>query len=678
MGVKSFWKLAEPSSVSLPLSEFAGSVFLVDASVWFVQLSSMASTSEEFLYFLFSRVVKLLSFNIQVVFVFDGVSSRLKTQTLRERRKRRHLSSLKVEEAAKNAIQHQLSSRPLPTSPTSATSTTSTSSSQPLPMPQADSIEFEFFGSPPLKTSRLQSFPFLHGEDIEVDHQDVLSSLLSPLSDVGGGFASPPFSPNPANMEPTVASGADVISTHFEKDYVYYKENKVDLDPDFCLKDCEFATESGETFRESIGNVNDAEQSEFLQVLSSPSPSPNPNLNLGSDQIGCSLFEPQSGEDDVQILQEPKKTEHKETSAKKQFTTSFQATDTDIEAAFPSGDNVEEIAENETSKNLSMAQKDVFSNHEPAKLRQSSLTEFFQTKPVVEEHNDKIVLQSSSLADMFSQHAVVKKFLTMLNVPTVTAPHDAEIQCASYFKTTKDPSRLHVVTEDSDAFFFGAFSVVRIDFSSESAVRYCRNRILNDLGLSSDDFILLPLLLSSDFSIGLGNCGPLFCLLSVAVLKLILRFNNDDSPLTFDHLHLLVDVMSGKKDFLSSESFVASLSTNEAWIVRNFVSRASRVVVPSGFPSCLVYDYFKNPPFDEDLRLDDLKMQLPDFDSIEDFVQSYLMGYKSQVNNLLNRLIHSPFYDANSTTTLNGEPSKKSHSRPIKKVVSVLKSLLVQ
>ncbi|KAL6780598.1 XPG2 [Auxenochlorella protothecoides x Auxenochlorella symbiontica] len=99
----------------------------------------------------------------------------------------------------------------------------------------------------------------------------------------------------------------------------------------------------------------------------------------------------------------------------------------------------------------------------------------------------------------------IQDMLQMFGVPYIVAPGEAEAQCAWL-----DAAGLvdGVITDDNDAFLFGAQTVYRHIFSTKQTVEEYRTRdVESELGLSRPEFISLALLLGSDYTPGVRGIG---------------------------------------------------------------------------------------------------------------------------------------------------------------------------
>ncbi|KZV55876.1 hypothetical protein F511_15726 [Dorcoceras hygrometricum] len=97
------------------------------------------------------------------------------------------------------------------------------------------------------------------------------------------------------------------------------------------------------------------------------------------------------------------------------------------------------------------------------------------------------------------------ELLQMFGLPYIIAPMEAEAQCAYMdFLNLVDG----VVTDDSDAFLFGARSVYKNIFDDRKYVEtYLLKDIENELGLNREKLINMALLLGSDYTEGVSGIG---------------------------------------------------------------------------------------------------------------------------------------------------------------------------
>ncbi|AET42633.1 flap endonuclease-1 [Emiliania huxleyi virus 202] len=107
------------------------------------------------------------------------------------------------------------------------------------------------------------------------------------------------------------------------------------------------------------------------------------------------------------------------------------------------------------------------------------------------------------------QSEEVKKLLTFMGIPVVQAPCEAEATCAAYVKAGKAYA---TATEDMDSLTFGSTHVIRhinsTDQKKQPTVEYSLPNILNDMGITMDQFIEICILSGCDYTKTIKGIGP--------------------------------------------------------------------------------------------------------------------------------------------------------------------------
>ena len=107
------------------------------------------------------------------------------------------------------------------------------------------------------------------------------------------------------------------------------------------------------------------------------------------------------------------------------------------------------------------------------------------------------------------QSEEVKKLLTLMGIPVVQAPCEAEATCAAYVKAGKAYA---TATEDMDSLTFGSTYVIRhinsTDQKKQPTVEYSLPNILNDMGITMDQFIEICILSGCDYTKTIKGIGP--------------------------------------------------------------------------------------------------------------------------------------------------------------------------
>lgn len=134
----------------------------------------------------------------------------------------------------------------------------------------------------------------------------------------------------------------------------------------------------------------------------------------------------------------------------------------------------------------------------------------------------------------------------MFGIPYQIAPEEAEAQCA-YMESENLVDA--VVTDDSDAFLFGARNVYRHMFDSKRYMEeYKMDAVEHELNMGREQFILLALSLGSDYTAGIEGVGV------VNAMELVSAFRTVDDLKAFKQWF----------DTPASEVFFSSRETAEA------------------------------------------------------------------------------------------------------------------
>lgn len=104
----------------------------------------------------------------------------------------------------------------------------------------------------------------------------------------------------------------------------------------------------------------------------------------------------------------------------------------------------------------------------------------------------------------------VQMLLSLFGIPYITAPMEAEAQCAELSQRGLVDG---IITDDSDVFLFGGTPVYRNMFNAHRVVEcYFLRDVERELGLDRERLIELALLLGSDYTEGLSGVGPVLAM----------------------------------------------------------------------------------------------------------------------------------------------------------------------
>jgi DNA excision repair protein ERCC-5 len=179
----------------------------------------------------------------------------------------------------------------------------------------------------------------------------------------------------------------------------------------------------------------------------------------------------------------------------------------------------------------------------------------------------------------------VMALLQLFGVPFIIAPMEAEAQCAALEAAGIVDA---VITDDSDAFLFGAKNVFKNIFDDKKYVEVYRiSDIEKELGLDRQDLIRAALLLGSDYTSGVNGVGI------VNAAEILYAFPGDDGLESFKTwLHEPVD-----PDELKAKPSKTSLSLMSRTDRFKALHRTQRQTweVGTGFPNRAVLAAYRNP-----------------------------------------------------------------------------------
>ncbi|KAL8346994.1 hypothetical protein RB601_003396 [Gaeumannomyces tritici] len=210
-------------------------------------------------------------------------------------------------------------------------------------------------------------------------------------------------------------------------------------------------------------------------------------------------------------------------------------------------------------------------------------------------------------ADEVSQVMVAEcqQLLRLFGIPYITAPMEAEAQCAELVQLGLVDG---IVTDDSDTFLFGGTRVYKNMFNGNKFVEcYLSSDLEGDLSLGRPQLIALAQLLGSDYTEGLPGIGP------VTAVEILSEFPGEDGLKQFaEWWH---DVQS-----------VTHLNPRDAEPERSTFrrkfrkSQGKRLFLPPGFPSPAVPEAYMQPEVDSDPQ--PFQWGAPDLRGLRTFLMS--------------------------------------------------------
>lgn len=189
-----------------------------------------------------------------------------------------------------------------------------------------------------------------------------------------------------------------------------------------------------------------------------------------------------------------------------------------------------------------------------------------EIETLTEQYKRNVRYSEEPTSEMYAE---CQELLKMCGIPYIIAPMEAEAQCAYL---NKEGLVDGVITNDSDAFLFGANNIYRNIFENKKYVEeYDAENIAKDLGLSRENLIEMALLLGSDYTEGIHGVGI------VNAMEIVNEFPG----------------LEGLKEFKKWVRGIGTSSSAKKDISGDFASKHSSVKrnwdIPEGFPSEQVF-----------------------------------------------------------------------------------------
>lgn len=206
-------------------------------------------------------------------------------------------------------------------------------------------------------------------------------------------------------------------------------------------------------------------------------------------------------------------------------------------------------------------------------------------------------------ADEVTQTMVAEcqHLLTLFGLPYITAPMEAEAQCAELVNLGLVDG---IVTDDSDTFLFGGTRVYKNMFNAAKFVEcYLASDLSSEFALTREKLIDIAQLLGSDYTTGIPGIGP------VTALELLSEFEN----------------LGGFRAWWDGvqDGSIPKAADKDSQIRRRFRrSQATKLFLPPGFPDPRVKEAYLKPEVDDDPM--PFQWGVPDLDALRSFLSSQI------------------------------------------------------
>ncbi|PHH85595.1 hypothetical protein CDD83_197 [Cordyceps sp. RAO-2017] len=205
--------------------------------------------------------------------------------------------------------------------------------------------------------------------------------------------------------------------------------------------------------------------------------------------------------------------------------------------------------------------------------------------------------------------------LRLFGIPYVTAPMEAEAQCAELVRLGIVDG---IVTDDSDTFLFGGTRVYKNMFNSNKFVEcYLGGDLDKELSLSREQLISLAQLLGSDYTEGLPGVGP------VTAVEILSEFPGKSGLEHFREWWTAVQSQSRPKEADASSPFRKKFRK----------SQATKLFLPPSFPDPAVYEAYFQPEVDD--SAEPFQWGVPDLEGLRRFLMSTIGWSKERTDEVL-------------------------------------------
>lgn len=203
-----------------------------------------------------------------------------------------------------------------------------------------------------------------------------------------------------------------------------------------------------------------------------------------------------------------------------------------------------------------------------------------------------------------------QQLLTLFGLPYVTAPMEAEAQCAELVSLGLVDG---IITDDSDIFLFGGTRVYKNMFNQSKFVEcYLTSDMEKEYALHRQKLISFAHLLGSDYTEGIPGIGP------VTALEILAEFSD----------------LEEFRDWWTQVQLGTDMSTTtHPTFYKKFKKHATKIFLPPTFPDTRVEEAYLKPEVDSDPSL--FQWGVPDLHGLRNFLMATIGWSQERTDEIL-------------------------------------------
>lgn len=209
--------------------------------------------------------------------------------------------------------------------------------------------------------------------------------------------------------------------------------------------------------------------------------------------------------------------------------------------------------------------------------------------------------------------AECQQLLTLFGLPYITAPMEAEAQCAELVSLGLVDG---IVTDDSDVFLFGGTKIYKNMFNQSKYVEcYLTSDMEKEYALHRRKLISFAHLLGSDYTEGIPGIGP------VSALEILTEFSS------------LEEFRDWWTQFQTGMSALHDPEGRHSEFHKKFKKTASKIFLPPSFPDPRVDDAYFRPEVDSDPS--PFQWGVPDLHGVRNFLMATIGWSQERTDEIL-------------------------------------------